>query len=133
MATALLTRFSYPKVPGDQPESIIDVTGPDTYTPLVPGDLGATPPIFPTGGQRITAQDFGLQSLEFVTAMGSNDGKMFAIVIPELFITPPSPPLPTQLPDGTFTAVLLAWMAITGGQASGDLSDSTIRLFARGH
>jgi|SRR5215471_13002155 len=132
MATALLTRFSYPKVPGDQPESILDVTGPASYTPVTPGTPG--PPITPaTGGQRITAADFGLQSLEFVVSLGSTDGQYSVIVVPETTEPPPNPPLPTQLPDGTFSAVLLAWMQLGGAQASGDLSQSAVRLFARGH
>src|SRR5215471_21711463 len=109
MATALLTRFSYPKVPGDQPESILDVTGPASYTPVTPGTPG--PPITPpTGGQRITAADFGLQSLDFVIAIGSTDGSYSVIVVPELIEPVPNPPLPTQLPDGTFSALRLVWM-----------------------
>src|SRR5215471_15505644 len=132
MATALLTRFGYPKVPGDQPESIIDVTGPTSYTAVTPGTPG--PPVTPpAGGQRITAQDFGLQSLDFVAAMGSTDGRYFVVIIPDLVEPVPNPPLPTQLPDGTFSALILAWMQVAGGQASGDLSTSTVRLFARGH
>jgi hypothetical protein len=127
MATALLTRYGYPKVPGDQPESIIDVSGPASYTPLVEGSPG--PPITPiTGGQRITAADFGLQSLDFVVGMGSTFGSYFVVVFPELTTPPPS----TQLPDGSFRSALLAWMDIAGGQASGDLSQFTVRLFARG-
>lgn len=131
MATALLTRYGYPKVPGDQPVSIIDVSGPPSYTPLVPGSPG--PPIVPpTGGQRITAQDFGLQSLDFVVGMGSTDGRYTVVIVPELIESLPNPPLPTQLPDGTFSALLLAWMQLTGGQASGNLTQSTVRLFAWG-
>lgn len=131
MATALLTRYGYPKVPGDQPESIIDVSGPTSYTPLVAGSPG--PPITPpTGGQRITAEDFGLQSLDFVVGMGSTDGQYLVVVVPQLIEPLTSPPLPTQLPDGTFRAALLAWLELAGGQASGDLSKSTVRLFARG-
>src|SRR5215467_8560245 len=98
MAAALLTRYSYPKVPGDQYESIIDVTGPASYTPLVPGTPG--PPVTPpTGGQRITAQDFGLLALDLVVSMGSTDGGHYVVVVPEL-VAPPPNPLPTQLPDG---------------------------------
>lgn len=132
MAAAILTRYGYPKVPGDQPESITDVSGPASYTPLVPGSPG--PPIVPpTGGQRITAQDFGLQSLDYVTGMPSQDGKYFVLVVPLLVEPMPNPPLPTQLPDGTFSTALLMWMNVTGGtQASGNLSQSTVRLFARG-
>ena len=131
MATALLTRYGYPKPAGDQPESIIDVTGPTSYTALTPGSPGP-PIVLPTGGQRVTASDFGLQSLELVTATGSQDGLYSVVVVPDTISPSPSPPLPTQLPDGQFGAVLLAWMQLTGGQASGDLSTSVVRLFARG-
>lgn len=132
MATALLTRYGYPKVPGDQPESIIDVSGPTSYTALVPGSPGP-PIVLPSGGQKITAQDFGLQSLDFVTEMTSMDAKFFVLVVPLLVQPLPNPPLATQLPDGTFSAVLLAWYVVaTGAEASGDLSQSTVRLFARG-
>ena len=63
-STFLLTRYGYPKVPGDNPESIIDVVGPTAYVQLVAGSTG--PPIVqPTGGQRIFASAFGLQSLDF--------------------------------------------------------------------
>jgi len=131
MATALLTRYGYPKVPGDQPDSVLDVTGPTTYTPLVPGTPG--PPVTPpSGGQRITAQDFGLQTLDLVFGMGSTDGRYSVMVVPELIQPPPGLPSPQQLPDGTFSAVRLAWMDPAGGQASGNLSTSIVRLFARG-
>lgn len=132
MATgALLTRYGYPKVPGDQPEGVFDLIGPVTYTPLVPGNPG--PPIVPpTGGQRVTAQDFGLQSLDFVWSMGSTDGLYHVVVVPVMIIPAPGPPLPTQLPDGTFTAVLVAWYTAAGTEASGNLSTSVVRLFARG-
>lgn len=136
MATALLTRFGYPKVPGDQPESIIDVSGPKSYvdvywgTPLSSRGLGIG-----NGGQDIAAQDFGLQSLDFVTAMASTDGKYFVLVVPNLIQPLPNPPLPTQLPDGTFSKVTLIWMDVAANQQVGsgtDLSTSTVRLFARG-
>jgi hypothetical protein len=134
MATKLLTRFGYPKVPGDQPESIIDVNGPTAYQAFVPGDNTTTPVTHPSGGQRITAADFGLQSMDFVASMGSDDGRYYVIIIPELLVIPPGPPLPTQLPDGTFTAVHLIWIGVGAAtQASGDLSASSVRLFARGH
>ena len=128
---AILTRYGYPKVPGDQPESITDVPGPAAYVPLVPGAPG--PPVIPpSGGQVVTAEDFGLQSLDYVTAMGSQDGLYTVVVIP-LTIEPwPNPPLVTQLPDGTFSKVLLKWVTAAGAEASGNLSLSVVRLFARG-
>ena len=132
MAVALLTRYGYPKVPGDQPESIIDVSGPPVYVPMIPGSPG--PPIVPpTGGQLLHANDFGLQSLAFVFGMASTDGKYFPLIVPLLIEPLPNPPLPTQLPDGSFATFILVWMNVTGGgQATGDLTQSTIRLFARG-
>ena len=130
---AILTRYGYPKVPGDSPESILDVPGPPTYTPLVAGSPG--PPIVPpSGGQRITAQDFGLQTgLVSVVGLASQDGKYFPLIVPLMVEPAPNPPLPTQLPDGSFSTFLLVWVDVAnGGQASGDLSKSTIRLLARG-
>ena len=131
MAAAILTRYGYPKVPGDQPESITDVSGPVSYVPLTPGTPG--PPItLPSGGQTVTAADFGLQSLDYVTAMASQDGLYTVVCVPLLVEPYPNPPLPTQLPDGTFSSVLLKWVTATGAEASGDLSQSAVRLFARG-
>ena len=131
MATALLTRYGYPKVPGDQPESVIDVSGPVSYTPLVPEQEGP-PEVPPSGGQLLHAADFGLQSLTFVLGMASGDGLYFPIIVPLLVEPLPNPPLPTQLPDGSFSSFILVWMQIAGVEASGDLSESSIRLFARG-
>jgi len=130
MATALLTRYSYPKVPGDQPESIIDVTGPNPYTAFVNGSPGP-PLVLPTGGQRITAEDFAMKGLDFVAAMPSPDGRYQVRVVPEM-VSPPPNPQPTQLPDGEFVAVRLVWLDSAGAQASGNLSTASVRLFARG-
>lgn len=132
MGAAILTRYGYPKVPGDQPESVIDVSGPASYTPLVAGSPG--PPIVPpSGGQVLHAQDFGLHNgLMMVFGMASQDGKYFPLIVPLMVEPTPNPPLPTQLPDGSFSTFLLVWMNVAGGQASGDLSQSSMRLFARG-
>jgi hypothetical protein len=113
--TNILLRQNYPKVPGDQPWSMIDVRGPATYDPLVPGEP-------PTGGQRITARDFGLQFLEFVVAMGSNDGGYCVVVIPDHFAL-----------QSDMDAVLLQWLDNPAGtESSGDLSGSIVRLLAIG-
>ena len=61
-AAQLLSRFSYPKQPGDQPWSIIEVRGPQSYAQVTG---------MPGGGQQVTAADFGLQSLDFVIPMGT--------------------------------------------------------------
>ena len=116
----ILLRYSYPKVPGDQPWSMIDVRGPSTYTPFVPTAPG--PPIVPqSGGQLIHAQDFGLQALDFVVAMACGDGPYTILVFPEKFAL-----------QSEFPAVRLAWMNFPTGQASGNLNQFIIRLLAIG-
>ena len=122
MPDNLLTRYGYQKVPGDQPESIIDLNGPKSYIGVSIG----TPP---SGGQTVRAQDFGLGSLDYVTSMGSTDGRYEVTVFPLL-----SPPT-TQLPDGAFTTAILMWKLASGGTQVGagiDLSGASVRLFARG-
>ena len=116
MATALMSRFSYPKVPGDGFWSIVDVTGPASYT-----QIAGTPP---TGGQEVTAADFGLQSLDWVGAMGSDNGQYSVIVMPI--------PFASGAPLGS---VLLLWsLATSGAQAAAgaNLSARTVRLLAIG-
>lgn len=127
-ATILLNRFSYPKQPGDQPWSMIDVAGPAAYVEFAPSASPGTPP---TGGQEIRAQDFGLQSLEFVMAMGSSDGVHSGVIVPL------GGSLATHrelTPGDDFLAVALVWMEIATGQqaAAGDLSTSTMRLLGIG-
>ena len=116
MPAALMSRFSYPKVPGDGFESVVDVTGPVNYT-----QIAGTPP---TGGQVITAADFGLQSMDWVGAMGSDNGQYAAIVFPVPF---------TQ--GSSLNSVLLMWtLAASGAQAppGANLSARTVRLLAKG-
>lgn len=123
-ATQLLVRYSFPKVPGDQPWSIIDVTGPTAYTQLFPQPPG-TPP---QGGQMLTAQDFGLQALDFVVAIGTGDGLYVGEIIPlggNLVI-------PAVFDGDDFAVFLLVWMQATGGEATGDLSASKMRLLGIG-
>jgi hypothetical protein len=130
-AALLLTRFSYPKVPGDQPWSIIDVTGPASYTEVTPGSPGP-PVVAPTGGQEIWAQDFGLQAFDFVVAMGSNDGQYAGVIVPVGgTVTAPG----EFTPGGDFESLLLMWMDLSTGleaTAATDLSASFLRLLAIG-
>jgi hypothetical protein len=82
----------------------------------------------------LTAADFGLQSIDIILGMASTDGLYTVNIIPLLINPLPSPPMPTQLPDGTFEAFLLMWItANDGAEASGNLSASTVRLLASGH
>ena len=136
MATQVMSRFSYPKVPGDTPWSILDATGPASYVAVLPVPPAA-PPVgdepaaeaaaraAPTGGQTITAADFGLQSLDWVGAMGSdNTGTYSVSVVPGDFNL-----------GAPLDYVLLLWFdAATGAESAdgADLSGSTVRLLAIG-
>lgn len=116
---SLLTRFSFPKVPGDQMWSVVDVTGPASYVDVTPGSPG--PPLVPpTGGQQLLPQDFGLQMLLFVSAMASFDGLFSVVAIPQ----------PAN--DGSLDRVILQWIDLSTGAevaAGTDLSASTVRVF----
>jgi|SRR6516165_8354423 len=118
MPAVVMSRFSYPKVPGDGPWSVVDVTGPTSYPFFVGAPGGAS------GGQEISAADCGLQEIDFAISMGSNDGLYFAEVYPDHFS-----------PGNPMRGVCLAWIvSSTGAQATGgtNLSGSTIRLLVIG-
>jgi len=116
-AAQVVSRYSYPKIPGDSPISAVDVAGPASYTVVTVG----TPP---TGGQTVPASTFGLQALDFVWAQGSNNGQYDVTVFP----------LPFTLGD-SFPSVMLMWsVAATGAQvtAATNLGAIAVRLFAIG-
>jgi hypothetical protein len=112
-----MSRFGYPKVPGDSLWSVVDVTGPASYTVITPG----TPP---TGGQLLTAADCGLQSMDWVQSMGSDNGTYDVACIAAPFSA--GNPLP---------GVRLQWVTsaagteVTGGTA---LNARTVRLLVIG-
>jgi hypothetical protein len=113
-----MTRFGYPKVPGDGPWSVVDLTGPASYA-VVAG--GANP----TGGQLVTAAECGLQSFDWLQGSGSNTGVYEVIVFPVPFS-----------PGNVFSSARLMWItAATGAQvtAGTNLSTFTVRLLAIGH
>jgi hypothetical protein len=123
MAIFTLSRFSYPKVPGDEKWSIADVQGPTSYVHITPGTPGP-PPVAPLGGQEIFPEDFGLQSFDIVLASASYDGLYGVHVIP---IWPG--------PNDTLLRVLLAWYTLATGApvaAGTNLSLSMVRLLAIG-
>jgi len=120
MSAVVMSRFSYPKVPGDTPWSVIDVSGPEAYEQIVIGQADEPP----DGGQEITAADFGIQSLDFIASMGSDDGQCGVHVIPAHFFE-----------GDSLTEVLLQWITLADGaevDADTDLSDFTVRLLAIG-
>lgn len=124
MSTQILLRMSYPKVPGDTPWSVADVTGPTSYVQITPGTPG--PPVTPpSGGQSVFPSDFGLQSFHIVLAQGSNDGNYAVVLIP----------VPLE-GDDSFNQALLMWIDLSTGQqvaAGVDLSKSSVRLLALGN
>lgn len=107
----------YPAPPGNKPFSILDLTGPAAYDEIVQ----ATPP---TGGQLVTARQFGLTRIEAVFAVGSDDGQ-YAVI-----------PYMNPLADGQPSeSIRLMWVTADGGVevvAATDLSDRKVRLFAIG-
>jgi hypothetical protein len=110
---------SYPAPPGNKPVSIVDVTGPSSYTQISLSSGAA-----PSGGQAVSARHFGLTALERVEASRSDDG-MYQ-VIP--YLTPFNK-------NGTSPGLVLQWVvASTGAQvaSSVNLSGRTVRLYAQG-
>ena len=109
---------TYPAVPGNKKECILDLYGPASYAPIVIG----TPP---SGGQVINASQFGLQYIEYVEAMSSNDAQYDLTVT----ITP-------QTMNRPGTGVIVGWYVASGrGQvaAGTNLSNRWIRLLATGY
>ena len=109
---------TYPAPPGNKKTSIIDVVGPASYTQVTPG----TPP---TGGQLISASEFGLINIESVYASGSDNGQYEVVVIQD--------PHFLNNPSG---GVRLLWkVAATGAEVVGatPLSTQLIRLTAIGN
>ena len=127
----VLTRLSYPKQPGDQPWSILDIDGaamaaaspPVTVPPIVAGN-----PV--RGGLLVLAQDFGLQELDFVWAMNSSDGftaNVYPIVIRKI---PPTGEADLTL-GGTFDAVRVEFLDPDGEPETPERT-TLIRLMATG-
>jgi hypothetical protein len=109
---------NFPKVPGDQPWSVVDVAGPSSYTAITPAD-----PIV-TGGQQLAQSVFGLNTnIVFACSMGSDNGQYTVNVYHKTFV-------PGQPTTG---GLVLQWIvAATGAEASGDLSARTVRLLVIG-
>lgn len=107
----------YPTPPGNKNLSIALITGPASYTQVTNG----TPA---TGGQLVTAADFGLVSIESVFSQGMSDNGQYAVQA----IHSPNPAYGTP-------SVRLRWLtAATGAEVAGavNLSGRTVRLAAVG-
>lgn len=106
----------YPQSEGAKVGSVIEWTGPASYTQVTPGST-------PTGGQAITAKDFGLKYIEFV------DTQLDATGTYEVLFTP------TVSGKQGVTAGILMWrLAATGVEmgAQSDLDAYKVRLRAIG-
>lgn len=105
----------YPNAIGGKWESIVDHPGPSSYTQVATG----TPP---TGGDTVTAAEFGLKYIESISAELSDNGQYTVLA----FNGSGSQPL---------TSAVLQWtVATTGAQVTGstNLSARTVRLRAVG-
>ena len=102
---------------GDRYVSCVDHFGPASYTQVTTG----TPP---TGGDSISAAEFGLKALSMVWADGLSDNGQFNVLCS-----------PGNSNRGEPTTWFLEWVtAATGAQVAGatNLSARSIRLFAIG-
>lgn len=101
---------------GDRMCSVIEVTGPTSYTTVTAG----TPPAGPTGGQSVPASTFGLKFIEEVIG-GLDESGTYNV-------------LATPGPNKDATSVTLMWItAHTGAElASGDIHTYTARIMAFG-
>ena len=116
---------NFPKVPGDQPWSVVDIAGPASYVQLVP----AAPIV--TGGQQIDKTVLGLATnVVFAAVLGSDDGTYYANVFLKPFI--PGQPTGSGAVAG---GIVLQWItAATGAEVSAGvvLSARTLRVLAIG-
>lgn len=116
-----LNMTDWPTVLGDKRASVIVVTGPNPYAPIVV----ATPP---TGGQLIQAAAFGLKAIDWVQSMGSDNGQFDVVCYSA-----------NGNPVSTFgglpcTAIRIQWLiAATGVEAGAvNLAARTVKILAVG-
>jgi hypothetical protein len=117
MPATVMSRFGYPKIPGDSLWSVVDVTGPTSYTVITTGSP-------PTGGQLLAPADCGLQSIDWVQSLGSDDGQYDIVCVPGPFSA-----------GNPLAGVRLQWIiSATGAQVAGavNLSSRTVRLLVIG-
>src|SRR5260370_33748373 len=106
----------WPQARGAKYESVVDHTGPASYTVVTTGD-----PV--TGGDIVTAAEFGLKFLDYVEATGSEDG-VYDVV-----------PIVSALDPVPRTQVTLRWFPRAGSvevAATTNLSAKHVRLCAVG-
>lgn len=109
----------YPAVPGSKMESVRTFAGPTSYVAVTTGSP-------PTGGQSITAKQFGLVTIDNADGSGSDDGQYLVNII-----YPTGQTVPGYAP----ASIILQWIvAATGAEVAGavNLSARIVRLKAVG-
>lgn len=116
MAVTTQIADGYPAPPGNKYESVLCLEGPKSYT-----QIGVASP--PTGGQLITAAQFGMKYFDYISGGMSDDGQYLA------FVT-----LMTTDKRGVTSARVFWMIAHTGLEVTGttDLSARVVRLRAQG-
>lgn len=113
----------FPTSLGSNRASVNGITGPSSYTQIVPG----TPPAVATGGQSINAQLFGMKYFDYVVA-GLSDSAVYRVEC--------IPGARSGLgPKGATTTYTLRWVVVaTGAEAAAelDLSAEIVRILAVG-
>lgn len=104
----------YPISIGNRRMAVATVTGPSSYTAVTPGSP-------PTGGQALSASQFGMKYLEAVHvgfgAGGTHTGYWS----------------PASTTSNAVSSGILIWTVANGGaEASGDLSTAVLRVTAIG-
>jgi len=103
----------FPRAFSGKIENVITLAGPSSYTSVTPGST-------PTGGQSVTAAQFGMKFIEFLDGCCDATGTYAVRAIP----------LASSAKATTWT---LQWVvAATGVETTGDLSTYTVRLRAVG-
>jgi hypothetical protein len=108
---------TYPAVPGNKKESILDRAINGAYTAVGVATN-------PTGGILISATEFGLSYIEYAQVIGSDNGQYNGVVYASPFIrNGPSPAIRLQV-----------IVAATGAEASGTIAAGRVmRILAKGY
>lgn len=113
MAATVMTGFLYPKPPGDQPWSVVDIQGSASYDSIINAN----------GGQRVTAAQCGLESIDWAMVMGVGVSTMLRVIVSLAGFNKGSPA----------SGLILQWMTTSGEVPQGsNLSTLRVRLLAIG-
>lgn len=116
------TLDGYPQSFGSSLVSVNGIAGPSSYTAITPG----TAPAVATGGQSITARQFGLKFFDYVVA-GLSDSAVYRVEC--------IPGARSGLgPRGATASYTLRWVVVATGAEAGaiDLSSEIVRIYVVG-